>query len=1320
MPYKKAKEKKSARKSTKDEDSASESGSVVQEEPAVGPKSRSKSQKAPGRPTKEVSTHSVPIHVGLQSQLPPPETFDFTNPAIWPRWIKRFERYRIASELYLKPDRQQISTLLYTLGQESEELFGTFDLGEEEYLEYEDVVAAFESYLGLRKNIVYERAKFLKRRQRAGEPIDAFINDLHKLAANCELGTLKDSLIRDLVVIGVNNQKLSESLQMDESLTLHKAIARVRQAETVAKQQSEIRGESSTGEVGAVGAKQMPIKKPSPDSKTFDCRRCGTNHGPRACPAFKERCAKCKFRGHFAKCCPNGPKGVKEIETDDRDSSNEYLGEIEFSHGGCPSVEVSVSGQPVRFKMDSGADVSVVGKKLAQDLRLEILPTDKVLFGPGRTRLTVEGVCSTTIRYKNKHLREEIYVLPAQNTPLLSRNALLRLELLKFNVNLVDVEALQKQYPKAFQGMGKMKQPYKIMLNEGTRPYAVMSPRRVAVSLHTQVKAELERMVGEGVIEPVTEPTDWCSPIVVVPRKGGRIRLCVDYTKLNQHVKRELLQLPSVEESLAKLEGGKFFSKLDAANGFWQVPLHRDSYKLTSFITPFGRYFFKRLPFGICSGPEVFQFRLSQILGDIPGVVNQADDILIMGKSEEEHDQRVKIVIKRLEENGITLNMDKCHFGVRTVVFLGHVISEQGVSVDPNKTRAILSMKSPNNVSEVRQFLGMVNQLMKFVPNLAALTAPIRCLLKKGTDWTWDEPQRQAFEHLKKAITSGTVLANYNREADTRITADSSSYGLGAVIEQCSGDNIWRPLAYASRTITETESRYAPIEKEALSLTWACEKFSSFVLGRKFQLYTDHKPLVEIMGSKPISDLSARLQRFRLRLQTFDYEVIHIAGKDNCTADCLSRSPEISSIENETETEGFIEEELFIRSIVDALPCSDKRLLEIKNAQKADPEGRELATAILENKWRKNSVFWKYRNELVMEDGLIVKGRRMFIPKAIRKDILAKLHEGHLGIVKCRRRAQESVWWPGCSTEIGAMVENCVVCIEHRQQRKEPLMTTKLPQEPWTYLGADLLKCDQKWYLVVQDYFSRFLELVQISALTSASVIGRLKNIFARHGIPLEIRTDGGSQFTSEEFQKFAQEYGFKTTTSSPHFPQSNGEAENAVAIAKRILLKCPDPNLGLLAYRTTKLESGLSPAELLYGRKLRTTLPSLNDFKVVDGEKIESFRQRNNEIKDREKENFDRSKGVKELQPLAVGGKVWVRDMRMHGTITAKTDYPRSYLVTLRNGTDVRRNRWHLIPVGEEGSNNDRSGDEAEEKRHENSLRRSTRTRKPPSRYQT
>ncbi|XP_054272581.1 anoctamin-4-like [Macrosteles quadrilineatus] len=545
---------------------------------------------------------------------------------------------------------------------------------------------------------------------------------------------------------------------------------------------------------------------------------------------------------------------------------------------------------------------------------------------------------------------------------------------------------------------------YRIALTQNARPFAVAAPRRVSAPLLSKVKEELDRLHSEGIIEPVVEPTDWCAPIVVVPRKtGDRVRLCVDYTELNKSIQRERWQLPTVEESLSKLEGGQIFSLLDATNGFLQVPLHHESYKLTTFITPFGRFFFKRLPFGINSGPEVYQKRIYQVLDGLDGVVNQADDILVVGRTQEEHDHRLANVLQRLREHNVTLNKDKCNINVNRVKFLGHLIENGLIKPDPEKVEAIMKMQTPNNVNELRQFLGMVNYLMKFIPNLAEVTAPLRILLKKGYQWVWSDVQKSAWDKIKSLISSNPVLVSYNKNRKTRVAADASSFGLGGVIEQFV-DGKWKPITYASRSLSPTEMRYAQIEKEALALTWACERFSQYVLGTEFELMTDHKPLVQVLGSKQIASLSARLQRLRMRMACFRYKVTYVKGKEFYVPDVLSRNPIKSN-------EDILEQDLFVQSILDAIPCSDKRLKEIKEAQDTDEECGRIKSWIVNNNWNKNSVYWKYRTDLNISKGFLLLGTRLFIPKSLRKEILSKIHEGHMGIVKCRRRVYESKQW---------------------------------------------------------------------------------------------------------------------------------------------------------------------------------------------------------------------------------------------------------------------------------------------------------------------
>ena len=433
-----------------------------------------------------------------------------------------------------------------------------------------------------------------------------------------------------------------------------------------------------------------------------------------------------------------------------------------------------------------------------------------------------------------------------------------------------------------------------------------------------------------GVISPVDEPTDWCSGLVVIPKKNDTVRLCIDLTQLNKWVRRENFQLPSTEETLNRLTGAKVFSKLDANSGFWQIPLSPASRLLTTFITPFGRYCFNRLPFGISSAPEYFQKRMQMILTGFEGVLCQMDDILVFGASQEEHDGRLENVMRKLSEAGITLNSAKCEFSKDRITFVGHVIDQNGIQPDPKKVSAIKGYDAPQNVTDVRRFLGMVNQLGRFTPYLAEHSKPLRDLLHKDNEFTWGPPQEQAFSKIKEELSNETVLALYDPKALTKVSADASSYGLGAVLLQATDNSSkhWKPIAYSSRSMGPTEQRYAQVEKEALAVTWACEKFSDFLIGMKFSIETDHKPLISLLGSKAISDLPPRIQRFRMRLMRYEYEIYHVPGKNLYTADALSRSPQRGMSKEDEEFQTVVE--AYVDSIVDALPASGLLLEDIR------------------------------------------------------------------------------------------------------------------------------------------------------------------------------------------------------------------------------------------------------------------------------------------------------------------------------------------------------------------------------------------------------
>ena len=379
------------------------------------------------------------------------------------------------------------------------------------------------------------------------------------------------------------------------------------------------------------------------------------------------------------------------------------------------------------------------------------------------------------------------------------------------------------------------------------------------------------------------------------------------------------------------------------------------------------------------------------------------------------------------------MNANKCQFSVQEVKFLGQTINESGISPDQDKIKAIIDMPEPTDGKGIRRFLGMINQLGKFTPHLAETTKPIPDLLSKKTDWTWGHAQQRCFAQLKESLTSAPVLALYNANRETALSADASSYGLGAVLLQKQPDGELRPVAYASRAMSDVEQRYAQIEKEALATTWACERYNNFLIVKTIQIETDHKPLVSLLGQKTLDELPPRIQRFTMRLMRFRYGISHVPGKDLITADTLSLAPVVES--QQPEDKSFQDEcQAYVNAVMSALPVTDKRLLEIKQAQADDATCQNIQEFCMHG-WpdkaklgSEEKLYLQVAADLTIQKGLLLKGSRLVIPVAIQKMILGKIHEGHQGIMKCRERAKQSVWWPGLSKHIEHLVDKCDKC----------------------------------------------------------------------------------------------------------------------------------------------------------------------------------------------------------------------------------------------------------------------------------------------------
>nr|XP_049707055.1 uncharacterized protein K02A2.6-like [Helicoverpa armigera] len=692
-------------------------------------------------------------------------------------------------------------------------------------------------------NITLIRYKFFTRNQEEGESIQQYVTALRLLSKNCNFKELEDELIKDRIVCGIRSLRVRDRLLRCEDLNLDKAV-KLCQAEEISReseQQMDAVGTSSgVAQVDVVGAQRRRGRgsagggrrgarrgaAPSPHL----CARCG-GLSPRCqagnCPANQCTCFVCGNRGHFAKVCKANAfykgggtarvcdiKHRSESESDDGDSF--FISMIEGNKRLGEWFEVLSCGSGTeKFKLDTGADINVMSFERFLELGLDvsILKCNKVikLQSYSGDVIPVKGTCYIACVYKGKQYELKFAIADMKCQSVLGRISCIQLNLIKriHSLNL-------SQYDDLFDGIGCLPGKYHIVIDKSVRP-VISAARKIPLSLRDQLAEELKRMERYGVIKKVTHPTDWVHPLVIVAKKNNTIRVCLDPRELNRAVRRAHFQLPTVTELAARLHGATHFSVLDANSGFWAVQLDQESADLCTFISPFGRYQFLRLPFGINCASEVFHGKIRQLLEDLEGVDSFIDDIIVWGKDKEEHDRRLDALLNRAREINLKFNKAKCKIGVREVTYLGHIFDRNGMRPDSNKVKAITEMPEPTDRKSLERFLGAVNYLSKFIPKYSELALPLTNLLRKDTEWLWECAERSAFQSLCRAVSSAPVLALYDVSAPVLVSVDASAHALGAVLMQAG-----RPVEFASRTLTDTQRRYAQVEKELLAIVFAC------------------------------------------------------------------------------------------------------------------------------------------------------------------------------------------------------------------------------------------------------------------------------------------------------------------------------------------------------------------------------------------------------------------------------------------------------------------------------------------------------------------
>lgn len=769
-------------------------------------------------------------------------------------------------------------------------------------------------------------------------------------------------------------------------------------------------------------------------------------------------------------------------------------------------------------------------------------------------------------------------------------------------------------------------------INTGNHPPIKQNPRRLPFAKVEEVKDLLKDMQNKDVIEPSFSP--WASPIVLVRKKDGSTRFCVDYRRLNDITKKDCYPLPRIDDTLDTLSGNEWFSTLDLKSGYWQVELHPEDREKTAFTTGGqGLWQFKVMPFGLCNAPATFERLMETVLRGLSpeSCLVYLDDIIIVGRDFNEHLRNLKKVLEKLREANLKLNPSKCHLFRREVNYLGHIISADGVKTDPQKVSAVKEWSRPQNVHELRSFLGLCTYYRKFVKGFSLIARPLHKLTENQQKFLWTDDCEKAFNNLKEALTSAPILSYPDPEKSFILDADASNESIGAVLSQeINGQE--RVIAYWSKCLSKPERNYCVTRKELLAIVKAIENFHSYLYGRKFLLRTDHASLTWLLNFK---NSEGQIARWIQKLEEYDFEIKHRKGSLHGNADALSRRPCSNGCRYCTAAEKKYDKiGPVIRQIKDSVPAQidpwgDK---EVRESQLTDPDIKPILELIESSSTRPSwqdissyspdtKRYWALWDSLHIRDGVLYRkwesedGKtskwQLVLPRSRIPEVLEQLHSsptgGHFGVMKTIRKIRERFFWNKVKDDVEKWCKSCDAC----GARKGPKTRCRGKLQrynvgaPFERIAFDILgplprsNDGNKYILVVMDYFTKWPEAYPIpdqEATTVAEVL--LQNWISRYGTPLQLHSDQGRNFTSAVFKALCVLLKIDKTQTTPLHPQSDGMVERFNRTILNHLSLHVSKNqqdwdrklpLFLLAYRSAVHETtGFTPSKMLFGRELR------------------------------------------------------------------------------------------------------------------------------------
>ncbi|XP_064487549.1 uncharacterized protein K02A2.6-like [Ornithodoros turicata] len=1091
----------------------------------------------------------------------------------------------------------------------------------------DELKQALRAHLSPKPSVIAERAKFHVRKQNDSETIADFVAALKHLAQTCKFGTSLDETMRDRFVTGLQRMDIQKCLfAEDETLTFKRAVEKALSLEQASKNASSCHEEHNlTAEVQRLQVTRRKTEPPQQKPQRTSCYRCkATAHISKDCPFSSAKCFRCGKKGHIQRACLSKrtvkgmqvrgtAKSFRNLSITSNDCSPIQLNSLEGSIAPI-CFEVDIEGQKVNMELDTGAAVSVISEEnyLRMFSHVSLNCTNVVLRTYTGEMLKPLGVLEVTVEYRGQRYSLPLHVIRDHGPSLIGRDWLQHIKFDWTSVHKLDASKAQEnkncsraiselcsKYSSLFKGdLGHIKgEVVKLHLKENARP-CFLKARPVAFALKPRVEKELKDMEAMGIITPI-ETSEFATPVVPVVKRNGQIRLCGDYKiTINPILDSVQYPLPRIDDLLADLGGGKNFSRIDLSRAYQKLEVDDDSKKYLAINTHLGLYAVNRLPFGITPAPMIFQKVMDSMLKKLPGVTCYLDDILVTGKTDEDHLRNLEAVLKTLLEKGVRVQRDKCDFFKPRLEYLGHLIDSESIRPTQEKVKAVLCAPTPKDKRQLKSFLGMINYYGKFLPNLSSVLHPLNNLLCKDKPWIWDSKCQNAYEEVKDMLASTAVLTHYDPAKPIQLGCDASPYGVGAVLSHIGPDGI-RPIAYASRTLSSAERNYSQLEKEGLALVFAVKKFHAYIYGRHFQLLTDHKPLQFIFGPKRgiPTIAAARLQRWAVLLSAYDFSLEHRSSEDNVEPDCLSRLPLPS-----TEGEQHDDVGSFFHLWMDTLPVTCK---DIAKETKRNPVLSTVMAYTLHG-WpahvtdKELKPFFQRRHELSVQQKCLLWGLRVIVPPTLRRKMLDELHNSHPGIVRMKELGRSYIWWPSIDVDIEEMARICNQCQQQRNNPcSAPVHPWVRPTKPWQRVHIDFMgPFMNKMFLILVDAHSKWPEVWEMSSTTSSATIQKLREAFSRYGLPETIVSDNGTQFTSEEFKSFVRANGIRHVLTAPYHPSTNGIAERFVQSLKQGLKKSNIHPLHLrlynflMTYRNTPHATTREcPATLMMGRRLRSRL---------------------------------------------------------------------------------------------------------------------------------